>query len=203
MTFGEARARTNLALLLVLVACEREQAGKPRECTVDSNCPQLDSRSACTYACFGSTCTLRVETAKAGAGPCFGDKRGAVSSIGGFHDEKLAVVCDVNAGVYCDTTHRCAAAKPHGAACRGDNECGDDGQCVAGRCAQAALIGASCEHARCGARGFCNDHSTCEARADLGQPCEVSDHCLSLDCVAGSCLAAEASIACPVALPAW
>ena len=190
-------------LVAVLVACEREHTPPKRQCSVDTECPQIDSRSNCAYACFGSTCTLRVESAKVGAGPCFGDKRGAVASIGGFHDEKLAVVCDVNAGVYCDTTHRCAAAKPQGAACRGDNECGDDGQCGAGRCVQAEVIGASCEHARCGTRGFCNDHSVCEARAEIGQPCDVSDHCTSLACVAGTCLAAPAPIACPVALPAW
>jgi hypothetical protein len=194
-----------LVMLVMLVGCEREHeyAGPKPQCSVDSECPQIDGRSSCAYACFGSTCALRVESSKVGARPCFGDKRGAVASIGGFHDDKVVVVCDVNNGVYCDTTHRCAAAKPIGSACRGDNECGDDGGCVAGRCAQATVIGGSCAHARCGNRGFCDDHDVCEARADLGQPCDVSDHCQSLECVAGTCRAAQPPIACPVVLPTW
>ncbi|MEP6865116.1 MAG: hypothetical protein ABJE66_31150 [Deltaproteobacteria bacterium] len=175
-------------------------------CSSDRDCPQLPAGSTCAFTCGPDTCQLVAVSAKPGAGPCFGTQRDGARAITIQPDSQVFVACDVNAGLYCEhSTRRCARSKPRGTACQADDECGDDGRCddTSRQCVQAEPQGAACHTQHCGRGLFCNDRDRCEPRHAEGAACVLADDCASHACDRERCVAAPASFACALSVPAW
>ena len=220
------------ALLVLLLACEREHraapppptptpvirdaAPAPRDapiaCSDDDHCPQFAPGATCGYTCVEHTCRFMANVTTVGASPCYGDKRGAA---GWFYPVDAPVIfqCDQAAGIYCDLhTHHCAPVQPLGGPCFDDLACGEDGRCVgakadrddrAGTCARVPAVGTPCDDTACGAHAFCDDHQICRARLADGAACEIGEECRSEHCEGFRCAPTAPPIGCPVALPAW
>ncbi len=141
-----------------------------------------------------------------GAGPCVGND--SVAS-GGSHAKvrtPRAVLCNVDAGVYCDhASHLCAKAKAAGGACgehnvtgwHDDDECGRDGACEKDKCIPAGGLGASCKNTRCKPSARCDEKTkVCVARKPVGDKCGLSNDCLSFECMNGKCADPRAKSKC-------
>jgi len=80
----------------------------------------------------------------------------------------------------------CEAAKPKRAACADNAECGLDGTCSNGACADAPRIGERCVpgSTSCGRDGWCDPQDQrCAARHANGEPCEnLGEECQSTFC---------------------
>jgi hypothetical protein len=220
-----ALLRHSSALVLGLLSCERDHHEPPPPptptpvvhadarsldaaiaCTADRDCPQLPAGSTCAYTCGPSVCQLVAVSAERGAGPCFGIQRDGARSLAIQDDSTFVIACDVNAGLYCDpSSRRCAPAKPRGAACESDFECGDDGRCDDDKqiCVQAEPQGADCHTRHCGRGLYCTSGERCAQRLPIGATCVLADECASLACDHGHCVAAQPPFACSVVHPAW
>ena len=72
-----------------------------------------------------------------------------------------------------------------GGACLGDHDCSAGDYCFLGdscpgSCTTYAAVGASCADAACEPSAVCNDGLQCEARAGLGDACDVAEACAGL-----------------------
>lgn len=184
------------------------------ECKEDWDC---DRPLGCNVSCTtvyddknvkvgGSYCQLKTVADTAGAGPCVGNRSAAG---GGSHPRAKnprAILCNVDAGVYCDhASHLCAKAKAAGEACgltnvtgwHDDDECSRDGACEKDKCVVAGGPGASCSKTRCKASARCDSKTKiCIARKPTGTACQQSDECLAFTCMNGKCAEPEAKSSC-------
>jgi hypothetical protein len=180
----------------------KRHSRKPGEdCTDDWDCESPDGCNVSCTAAYDDKnhqvgakyCQLKTIAEKEGAGPCVGN----VSVSGGGSHAKAktprAVLCNVDAGVYCDQgSNVCAKAKAAGEAClqakltgwHDDDECGRDGACENEKCIAAGEAGASCKKTRCKSSARCDRKtSVCIARKPAGAKCRDMDECLSFDCL--------------------
>jgi hypothetical protein len=176
---------------------------KPGEtCTEESDCaasPEGDVDCRSDFSNGGETRTCQVQIpGKEGDTPCLGTKDGSItfySSTGDQTTPPRGFICDVAAGVYCDSTsHACKKVGEIGADCTsgGEYACVKAGYCdfTTHKCVARTPVGGDCaaSSTSCAEKSFC-DQTTKKCVAGLadGAPCETSQQCASGSCVNKLC----------------
>lgn len=163
-------------------------------CVEASDCATTsEGRGMCVHSSTepgaGDVC-LAYQVGGEGAGPCVGEKFGALTVFSPPQPPPLAgYVCDGKQDLYCNhTDHLCKSKGQPGDPCSYESPCTDSARCDddgGGHCVKRNETGDSCAYSsECVSDAYCNQ-GICADRLPPGSPC-TSDECDG-NCVDDKC----------------